>query len=94
MEITSKTTTNNSPSFLSNLSKSVEQTSNPNNQIDISKIFTNSSDISMIPSSSSDLNILELNNKEGPLTNNKKLHQNKLSEPINGKVFFKKFLIT
>nr|CAD2171995.1 unnamed protein product [Meloidogyne enterolobii] len=84
MEITSKTP-NNSSSFLSNLSKSIEQTSNPNNQIDISKIFNNSSIISMIPSSSSDLNILELNNKEGPLTNNKKLQQNKLSEPINGK---------
>ncbi|CAK5040163.1 unnamed protein product [Meloidogyne enterolobii] len=85
MEITSKTP-NNSSSFLSNLSKSIEQTSNPNNQIDISKIFNNSSIISMIPSSSSDLNILELNNKESPLATNKKLQQNKLSEPINGKV--------
>uniref|UniRef100_A0A914LY69 BHLH domain-containing protein n=1 Tax=Meloidogyne incognita TaxID=6306 RepID=A0A914LY69_MELIC len=83
MEITSKTP-NNSSSFLSNLTKSVEQTNNPNNQIDISKIFTNSSIISMIPSSSSELNILELN-KESPLNNNKKLQQNKLSEPINGK---------
>nr|CAD2176500.1 unnamed protein product [Meloidogyne enterolobii] len=83
MEITSKTP-NNSSSFLSNLSKNIEQTNNPNNQIDISKIFTNSSIISMIPSSSSELNILELN-KESPLNNNKKLQQNKLSEPINGK---------
>uniref|UniRef100_A0A915PAQ1 Uncharacterized protein n=1 Tax=Meloidogyne floridensis TaxID=298350 RepID=A0A915PAQ1_9BILA len=83
MEITSKTP-NNSSSFLSNLTKSVEQTNNPNNQIDISKIFTNSSIISMIPSSSSELNILELN-KESPLNNNKKLQQNKLSEQINGK---------